>query len=447
MCGIFGIQGSDQAAVYNQLGLHGLQHRGQESAGVATADGRDLHVHRAMGLVGDVFRQEVLDNLPGFAAIGHVRYSTTGDSTLANAQPLTVRCQHGAIAVVHNGNLVNAEELHRRFEKHGSIFQFTTDTEVILHLMARSRKKNLVHRIAEALTQVRGAYSLLFLTPRGELVAVRDPMGIRPLCFGRVDGAWVFSSEPVAFDIMDAEFIREVRPGEIIVAAPDEELEPHRGLLPKAREHFCVFEYIYFARPDSEINGRSVDGIRKELGRQLAREQPVEADIVIAVPDSGTSAALGYAEASRIPFIVGLTRSHYVGRTFIEPRQGIRHFGVKLKINPIRSVLRDKRVIIVDDSLVRATTSRKIVRMVKAAGASEVHLRISSPPNSWPCYYGIDTPNRGELVAASLTTEEIRRQVCADSLGYLSPRGMREAVGRGSICDACFTGNYPISVE
>jgi amidophosphoribosyltransferase len=447
MCGIFGYQGSKQAAVYTQLGLHGLQHRGQESAGIVTADGNDLHVHRAMGLVGDVFRQEALDDLPGFAAIGHVRYSTTGDSTLANAQPLVVRCQHGEIAVAHNGNLVNAAALHRRLERHGSIFQFTSDTEVILHLIARSRKKNLVNRIAEALTQVRGAYSLLFLTPEGELVAVRDPMGIRPLCYGRVDGAWVFSSEPVAFDIMDAEFTREVRPGEIVVVAPGKKLESYSGLLPRVRQHFCVFEYIYFARPDSEINGRCVDEIRKAFGRRLAKKGSVEADIVIAVPDSGTSAALGYAEASGIPFSNGLTRSHYVGRTFIEPKQGIRHFGVKLKLNPIRSVLRGKRVVIIDDSLVRATTSRKIVRMVIMAGAKEVHLRISSPPNRWPCHYGIATPTLGELAAASLVVDEICQHVTADSLGYLSVKGMREAVGGGGICDACFTGNYPIPVE
>lgn len=446
MCGIFGIQGSDQAAIYVQLGLHGLQHRGQESAGIATADGKNLHVHRAMGLVGDVFKQETLVKLPGFAALGHDRYSTTGDSTIANAQPLVVRCQHGEIAVAHNGNLVNAGALHRKFEKHGSIFQFTSDTEVILHLMARSRKKNLVHRIAEALTQVRGAYSLLFLTPQGELVAVRDPMGVRPLCIGRVDGAWVFSSEPVAFDIMDAEFIREVHSGEIVVAS-SEGLKSYRELLPKARRHFCVFEYIYFARPDSEIMGQSVDGVRKAFGRRLAREQPVKADVVIAVPDSGTSAALGYAEESGIPFNVGLTRSHYVGRTFIEPKQGIRSFGVKLKLNPIREVLRGKRVVVIDDSLVRATTSRKIVRMIRAAGAREVHLRISSPPNCRPCHYGIDTPSRGELVASSLTVDEIRKQVSADSLVYLSVRGMREVVGGGGICDACFTGNYLIPIE
>lgn len=447
MCGIFGIHGSDQAAVYTQLGLHGLQHRGQESAGIATADGKDLYVHLAMGLVGDVFKQATLSNLPGFAAAGHVRYSTAGDSTVANAQPLVVRCKYGRIAVAHNGNLVNAVALHQRLEQRGSIFQFTSDTEVILHLMAKSRKKNLIHRIAEVLTQVRGAYSLLFLTQQGELVAVRDPRGIRPLCIGRVDGAWVFSSEPVAFDIMDAEFIREVHPGEIVVAASGERLKSYRGLLPRARRHFCVFEHIYFARPDTEIDGRSVDGIRKAFGRRLASEEPAEADIVIAVPDSGTSAALGYAEASGIPFNVGLTRSHYVGRTFIEPRQGIRNFGVKLKLNPIDEVLRGRRVVVVDDSLVRATTSRKIVRMIRAAGAREIHLRISSPPNRQPCYYGIDTPSRGELVAASLTVDEIRKQVSADSLGYLSVKGMRKAVGGGGICDACFTGNYPVPVE
>lgn len=443
MCGIFGYRGGREAAIYTHLGMHGNQHRGQESCGIVSANGERLHSYREMGLVGDVFGQEELGQLPGFAAIGHVRYSTTGSSTIGNAQPLVARSQHGEIAVAHNGNLVNAGAVHRKFEQHGAIFQFTSDTEVILHLMAKSRKKNLVDRIAEALAQVRGAYSLLFLTPQGELVAVRDPMGVRPLCIGRVDGAWVFSSESVAFDIMDAEFIREVRPGEIVVAS-EEGLKSHSGLLPRARRHSCIFERIYFARPDSEIDGQSTNEIRKNLGRQLAREKPAEADLVIAVPDSGTPAALGYAEVSGLPFDVGFIRSHYVGRTFIEPNQGIRSFGVKLKLNPVRSVIRGKRVVVVDDSLVRGTTSRKIVRMLGAAGASAVHLRISSPPNKWPCYYGIDTPRRGELVAASLEIDETRRVVSAVSLGYLSVEGMREAVGGDGYCDACFTGNYPI---
>lgn len=446
MCGIFGYRGGKEASIYTHLGMHGNQHRGQESCGIVSADGENLHSYREMGLVGDVFGQEELDKLPGFAAIGHVRYSTTGSSTIGNAQPLMARSQHGEIAVAHNGNLVNAGVVHRKFEQRGAIFRSTSDTEVLLHLMAKSCKKNLVDRIAETLSRVCGAYSLLFLTPRGELVAVRDPMGIRPLCYGRVDGAWVFSSEPVAFDILNAESIREVHPGEIVVAS-SEELKFYRGLLPKARRHFCVFERIYFARPDSEIDGRSTNEIRRNLGRQLAREQPAKADIVIAVPDSGTPAALGYAEESGIPFDVGFIRSHYVGRTFIEPDQGIRSFGVKLKLNPVRSVIRGKRVVVVDDSLVRGTTSRKIVRMLVAAGAEEVHLRISSPPNKWPCYYGIDTPSRGDLIAASLETEETKKVVSAASLGYLSVKGMRKAVGGGGHCDACFTGHYPIPVE
>jgi amidophosphoribosyltransferase len=446
MCGIFGYRGGSQAAVYAQLGLHGVQHRGQESCGIVSADGKNLYHHCEMGLVGDVFGQEELGDLPGFAAIGHVRYSTAGDSTVGNAQPLVVRSQHGGIAVAHNGNLVNARFLHQKLERRGSIFQFTSDTEVILHLMAISREKNLVHRIAEALTQVRGAYSLLFLTPQGELVAVRDPMGIRPLCIGRVDGAWVFSSESVSFDLMDAELFREVHPGEIIIAS-DEGLKSYRGLLPRAKRRFCIFEYIYFARPDSGIGGQSVNEVRKALGRELAREQPVKADLVIAVPDSGTSAALGYADESGISFDVGLTRSHYIGRTFIEPTQGIRSFGVKLKLNPIRSVLQGRRVVVIDDSIVRGTTSRKIVRMLKSGGAAEVHLRISSPPTAWPCFYGIDTPSRGELVAANLDIESIRDQVTATSLGYLSLRGMHRAVGGGGFCDACFSGKYPILPE
>jgi amidophosphoribosyltransferase len=446
MCGLFGCQGSKQAAIYTHLGLHGVQHRGQESAGIVSADGEKLHSHRAMGLVGDIFGQEELGSLSGFAAIGHVRYSTAGDSTISNAQPFLVGSQHGPIAVAHNGTLVNAGALHRKLERHGAIFQFTSDTEAILHLMARSREKRLVERIAEVLHQVRGAYSLLFLTPRGELVAVRDPMGIRPLCLGRVDGAWVFASEPVAFDLMDAESVREISPGEIVVASSGG-LESHRGLLPKAKRRFCIFEYIYFARPDSELGGRSVNEIRKALGRQLAREKPAEADIVIAVPDSGTPAALGYAEALGIPFDVGLVRSHYVGRTFIEPTQGIRSFGVKLKLNPVRSVLRGKRVAVIDDSIVRGTTSRKIVRMIRAAGATEVHLRISAPPTRWSCFYGIDTPSRGELVAANLGVDQIRAQVTATTLGYLSQRGMHKAVGEGGFCDACFSGRYSIPPE
>ncbi len=396
-----------------------------------------------MGLVGDIFTEDRLKKLFGTAALGHVRYSTTGSSSIGNAQPFAVGSQHGKIAVAHNGNLVNAKALRRELEKSGAIFQFTSDTEVILHLMAKSQKHKLVDRIAEVLGKVRGAYSLLFLTPRGELVAVRDPMGIRPLCLGRVDNAWVFSSEPVAFDLMDAEFLREVVPGEIVVASK-EGLKSYQGRLPKAQPRFCIFEYIYFARPDSELGGKSVNEVRMSLGRQLASEQPVKADLVIAVPDSGTPAALGYAEASGIPFDVGLTRSHYVGRTFIEPTQGIRSFGVKLKLNPIKSVLRGKRVVVIDDSIVRGTTSRKLVRMIRAAGAKEVHLRISAPPTRWPCFYGIDTPSRGELVAANLTIGQICKQVSADSLGYLSNRGMHRAVGRGGFCDACFSGNYPI---
>ncbi len=447
MCGVFGCRGSSQAAVYVQLGLHGNQHRGQESAGIVSADGKELRPERAMGLVGDIFTEEKLRKLPGFAAVGHVRYSTTGSSSIGNAQPLLVHCgEHGYIAIAHNGNLIDAAAWHRKLDRDGSIFQSTSDTEVILHLMAKSRKRQLVDRIAEVLGKVRGAYSLLFLTPQGELVAVRDPMGIRPLCLGRVDNAWVFSSEPVAFDLMDAEFIREILPGEIVVASANG-LNCYPGRLAVAEQNFCIFEYIYFARPDSELGGRSVNEVRRALGHQLAKEGPIKADLVIAVPDSGTPAALGYAEAAGTPFDVGLTRSHYVGRTFLEPRQGIRSFGVKLKLNPIRSVLRSKRVVVIDDSIVRGTTSRKLVRMIRAAGAKEVHLRISAPPTRWPCFYGIDTPNRGDLVAASLSAEQIRKQVSADSLGYLSLRGLHRAVGGGGFCDACFSGRYPVPPE
>ncbi len=445
MCGIFGYRGNEQAAIYAQLGLHGLQHRGQESCGVVSADGEKLHSYRAMGLVSErLTDEETLKSLlPGRAAIGHVRYSTTGSSTIENAQPFVVHSHRNTIAVAHNGNLVNALELRQKLEQEGAIFQSTMDTEVIVHLMARSHEGELVKRIAAALNQVRGAYSLLFLTPQGDIVAARDPMGIRPLCLGWVDGAWVFSSETVAFDLMDAEFIREVKPGEILLAS-QERLISCTDLLPKTKQYFCIFEYIYFARPDSKIGGKCVWQVRENLGRQLAREQPARADVVIAVPDSGTPAAWGYAQELGIPFGFGLIRNHYVGRTFIEPKQGIRSFGVKLKLNPLRGTLRGKRVVIVDDSIVRGTTSRKIVRMVKNAGAREVHLRISSPPNRWSCFYGIDTPSRGELTAASLEVEEIVRQVNATTLGYLSVGGMRKAVGRGGFCDACFTGNYPI---
>ncbi|HEX8908222.1 MAG TPA: amidophosphoribosyltransferase [Anaeromyxobacteraceae bacterium] len=454
-CGVFGIWAlgqSAEAANFTYLGLHALQHRGQESAGIVSTDGSALHVHRGMGLVADIFTADQLAKLPGGAAIGHVRYSTAGASHLKNAQPIAIQYAGGAVAVAHNGNLVNAEGLRAELEASGSIFQTTSDTEVILHLMARVRPGAAVvgsteHHLAAvraALHRVSGAYSLLFLTERA-MIAARDPQGFRPLVLGKLKGSWVVASETTALDLIEAEYVREVAPGEIVVidekGLRSERLEPAAGPRRLAR---CVFELIYFARPDSILFGRSVHEVRSAFGAQLAKDHPVEADVVIAVPDSGVPAAVGFARESGTPYDVGLVRSHYIGRTFIEPQQSIRHFGVKLKLNAVRSVLEGKRVVVVDDSIVRGTTSRKIVKMIRDAGAKEVHLRISSPPTAWPCYYGIDTPTRQELIAATHSQDEIRDYVTADSLGYLSIEGLYAALGeaRPSFCDACFTGEY-----
>ncbi len=456
-CGVFGIWAlgqSDEAANFTYLGLHALQHRGQESAGIVSTEGEALHVHRDMGLVADVFTAPVLERLKGGAAIGHVRYSTTGASHVKNAQPVAVQYAGGAVAVAHNGNLVNAEALRADLEAQGSIFTASTDTEVIVHLLARScpvgtpgTSEYLASSIRQALGKVAGAYSLLFMTPRA-LVGVRDPMGFRPLVLGRLKGSYCLASETTALDLIEAEYLREVEPGEMVIldqgGLRSERLFPDQR--PPQRFGRCVFEHIYFARPDSVLFGKSVYAVRNELGRRLAKEKPAEADLVIPVPDSGVPAAIGFAEESGIPFAMGLVRSHYVGRTFIEPQQSIRHFGVKLKLNALRDVLRGKRVVVVDDSVVRGTTSRKIVKMIRDAGASEVHLRISSPPTSWPCYYGIDTPTRQELIASSHTVEEITTHVTADSLGYLSLEGVYQAIGeaRSGYCDACFSGEYLI---
>ncbi|MGC3998198.1 MAG: amidophosphoribosyltransferase [Anaeromyxobacter sp.] len=456
-CGVFGIWAvgqSEEAANFTYLGLHALQHRGQESAGIVATDGDTLHVHRDMGLVADIFNAEVLSRLKGGAAIGHVRYSTTGASHVRNAQPLAVQYAGGAVAVAHNGNLVNAEALKAELEEQGSIFSASTDTEVIVHLIARSRPvgppgslEALLGSIRQALGRVAGAYSILFMTPKA-IVGARDPMGFRPLVLGKLKGSWVLASETTALDLIEAEYVREVEPGELVVLDANglrsERLFPDQA--PSKRLARCVFEQIYFARPDSVLFGRSVYAVRQAFGRRLAKEHPIAADLVIPVPDSGVPAAIGYAEASGIPFAMGLVRSHYVGRTFIEPQQSIRHFGVKLKLNALRDVLKGKRVVVVDDSVVRGTTSRKIVKMIRAAGASEVHLRISSPPTAWPCYYGIDTPTRQELIASSHTVGEIATYVTADSLGYLSIDGLYEAMGekRTGFCDACFSGEYLI---
>jgi amidophosphoribosyltransferase len=446
-CGVVGVFGHPEAANLVYLGLCALQHRGQEAAGIVSSDGQVLVSHRGLGLVADIFPEAIIRRLRGQAAIGHNRYSTTGGSQhLKNAQPLVVEWGRGGLAVAHNGNLVNAERLRAELEARGSIFQSTVDTEVIIHLIAAASAETLEDRVVEALQQVRGAYSLVFLAP-DKLIAVRDPHGFRPLVLGRVKGAWVVASETCALDLVDAEYEREIEPGEMVVMS-DEGLSSYHPL-PKAPGAQCIFEYIYFARPDSTIFGRSVYQARKELGRRLAREAPVEADIVIPVPDSGVPAAIGYAEAARIPFEMGLIRNHYVGRTFIEPRDAIRHFGVKVKLNAQRNVLEGKRVVVVDDSIVRGTTSRKIVKMIRDAGAVAVHMRISSPPTTNPCYYGIDTPTRAELIASSHDADEIRRYITADSLAYLSEEGMYAFLGgtQPGFCDACFTGRYPVPFE
>jgi amidophosphoribosyltransferase len=447
-CGVFGVFGDPEAANLTYLGLHSLQHRGQEAAGIASTDGRQLFVHKASGLVQDIFTNSVIAQLPGTRAIGHVRYSTAGGSHLKNAQPIAVDYRDGSIAVGHNGNLTNAEQLRAELEEAGSIFQTTSDTEVIVHLIARSQKATLEEKIIDALRRVEGAYSLLFLTP-DKLVAVRDPWGFRPLCLGTCKGGYVFSSEPPAFDLIAAEYVRDVEPGEMVVvdSAGLRTLKP----LETRPTRMCIFEHVYFARPDSRLGGVVVYEARKRLGRVLAEEQGVPADVVMPVPDSGVAAALGYAERAGIPFELGLIRSHYVGRTFIEPTQSIRHFGVRLKLHPVTSMLAGKRVAVVDDSIVRGTTSRKIVRMIREAGAREVHMRISSPPTRWPCFYGIDTPSRSELIAASHTPEEIAKYITSDTVGYLSVEGLHRAVrGEGTpaasgYCDACFTGDYPVS--
>jgi amidophosphoribosyltransferase len=445
-CGLFGIWNHAEAANVTYLGLYALQHRGQESAGIAATDGHAFHTEKAMGWVADVFSPERLRRLPGHRAIGHVRYSTAGSSNLRNAQPITATTARGPIAVAHNGNLTNAEALRKEMEADGAIFQSSSDTEVVLHLLARAPAASLAEQLPHALAQVRGAYSLLILTPDA-LLAVRDPYGFRPLSLGRLGDAWVVASETCALDLMEATFEREIEPGEMVIVS-DAGLQSRR-FAPAAERLQCVFEYVYFARPDSVLWGRNVHTVRKALGRQLALEYPVDADIVIPVPDSGTSAALGYSEASGIPFEMGLIRNHYVGRTFIEPKQGIRHFGVKVKLNPMREMLEGRRVVVIDDSIVRGTTSRKIVRMVRSSGAREVHVRISSPPIQWPCYYGIDTPTRKELIGSSHNVEEIRRYLGADSLGYLSLEGMLKSTGGDPdhYCHACFTGNYRVGID
>jgi amidophosphoribosyltransferase len=446
-CGVVAVYGHPEAANLAYLGLYALQHRGQESAGMCASDGRTIHTVREMGYVADIFTPERLAKLPGSLAIGHTRYSTAGDTSLCNAQPFAVTCNKGSIAVAHNGNITNAKELRQELERRGSIFQSSSDTEVILHLVACSRERTISGALREALLQLEGAFSLVFLA-EDRIIVARDPQGFRPLVMGRMalpggTGSYAFASETCAFDLIGAELIGEVEPGEMVVVAPEGlARERYVPMRPRAQ---CVFEHVYFSRPDSIVFGRSVQQSREKLGRLLALEHPVEADVVVPVPDSGVAAAIGFAAESNIPFRHGLIRSHYIGRTFIEPSQAIRDFGVKLKLNPVRHLLAGRRVVIVDDSIVRGTTSKKIVRMVRQAGAREVHLRISCPPVISPCFYGVDTPTRGELIGANNTVEEIRRFVGADSLGYLSVDALREAVDdrRREYCYACYTGSYP----
>ncbi len=447
-CGVFGVFGHPEASNLTYLGLYALQHRGQESAGMVSSDGSDLYLHRAMGEVEEIFQPSVLAGLPGAAAIGHTRYSTAGDKALLNAQPIMIDCNKGKVALGHNGNLTNALEWRRKLEHRGSIFQSNSDTEVIVHLIARSQARNLSGALGDALNQLEGAYSLLVLT-LDEMFAVRDPRGFRPLVLGKLPATaecgevWMAASETCAFDLLNAQYVREVEPGEM-VRISKAGIESIR-FAPKKQQQQCIFEHVYFSRPDSIVFGRSVNESREALGRRLAQEHPVNADIVVPVPDSGVPAAVGFALESKIPFRMGLIRNHYIGRTFLEPSQAIRNFGVKLKLNPVRGLIEGKRVVLVDDSLVRGTTSKKIVRMVREAGAKEVHVRISCPPTISPCYYGVDTPTREELIASSNSPEEIRKFLGADSLGYISLEGLKAAVNdtEGKFCTACYTGIYP----
>jgi len=452
-CGVVAIYGHPEASKLAYLSLYALQHRGQESAGIAASNGERVELHKGMGLVSDLFTAEVLARLSGSLAIGHTRYSTTGDSALLNAQPIMVECNKGKIALAHNGNITNAQEVHAHLEQQGSIFQTTSDTEVVVHLIARSREQTLADSIADSLRRIEGAFSLVMLTP-DRIFAARDPRGFRPLVMGRISGqathtadSIVFASETCAFDLIGATYEREVKPGELVIVGP--EGVHSRFYSAQQPQSSCIFEHVYFSRPDSIVFGRAVQQTRDAMGRQLALESPVDADIVVPVPDSGMTAAMGFAQQSGIPIQIGLIRNHYVGRTFIEPEQRVRDFGVKLKLNPVRHVLEGKRVALIDDSIVRGTTSKKIVRMVRDAGAKEVHVRISCPPTISPCFYGVDTPSKNQLIAANKSVEQIREYIKADSLAYLSLEGLRKAAGEGEepfYCTACYTGKYPTNV-
>ena len=453
MCGIVGIIGHPEASKLTYLALHALQHRGQEAAGIVSCPGgtKTFAKRVGRGLVADIFGAEALSKLPGSSAIGHVRYSTAGDSVLQNAQPYLVHTARGQLALAHNGNLVNADQLRTELESQGSIFATDSDTEVIIHLLARARAPRLQDRLREAAAQLQGAYSLTLLT-EDCLVGVRDPSGYRPLIIGRVGDSYTLISETSALALIEGEFVREVEPGEIVTITPNGIRSEKLVHQPDAVQRSCIFELIYFARPDSQIFGRSVYNSRFAMGRQLAKESPVEADIVVPVPDSGVVSALGYAEEAGLPFRYGLLRSHYVGRTFIEPEQSIRHFGVKLKLSAVSAVLENKRVVVLDDSIVRGTTSRKIVKMIREAGAREVHVRISSPPNQYPCFYGINTPTRKELIAAEHDLEAIQNYITADSLAFISTNGLHQAIGdrfdaERAFCNACFTGEYSTGTD
>jgi amidophosphoribosyltransferase len=443
-CGIFSIVTHPEAARIAYLGLYALQHRGQESAGIVTSDWNKLYLERGMGYVADLFNQDRLEKLPGDSALGHVRYSTSGESASWNAQPILIDCWRGQIALAHNGNLTNAAQLRRELERDGAIFHSTSDSEVVLHLISRSRRRTLQEAFVEALRMIQGAYSMVLMTPE-YILAARDPHGFRPLVLGRIKESYVVTSETCALDLINAEYIREIEPGEVTLIEGNS-LESQFPL-PKEKPSFCIFEHIYFSRPDSLVFGRTVNTSRHEMGRNLAREHPVAADVIVPVPDSGVSASIGYAKESGLPLEFGLIRNHYVGRTFIEPKQAIRNFGVKIKLNPVREILQGRRVVLVDDSIVRGTTSKKIVQIIRAAGVREVHVRITAPPLIAPCYYGIDIPTRRELIASSKTVDEICEFLGADSLGYMSIENLMKSLGnKNQYCSACFSDKYPTDV-
>lgn len=450
-CGVFAAYNHSDAAPLCALGLHALQHRGQEAAGIVSYNGKNFFTHTALGKVGDNFNtKEVIDQLQGKYAIGHVRYSTTGDTLLRNVQPVFAELHFGGFAVAHNGNLTNAQTIRQELVKQGCIFQSTMDTEIFIHLIAISKKKKFADKLIEALSQIKGAYAVVAMTQK-KIIGVRDPLGVRPLVLGKLNDAYFLASETCAFDIIGAEFVRDIEPGEMVIISGGkiESLRPFG----ETKKRFCIFEYIYFARPDSLVEGHHVYEVRKKIGEELAKENPVDADVVVPVPDSGVPSAIGYARESGLPFELGIIRNHYVGRTFIEPTDQVRHFGVKLKHNANLSVIKGKRVVLVDDSIVRGTTSKKIVELIRNAGAKEVHMKIASPPTTYSCFYGVDTPSRDKLLAANNTTDEMAKLIGVDSLSYLSIDGLYRAMGEKKrevsvpqFCDACFTGDYPIEL-